>query len=205
MPPSRPPIFSCVASSTFFDASLKAASIMSCSISTSPATSASIFTFVTIFLPSIPTVTMPPPAVASTRISAISSCIFFCICSACFIMACMFPGSFINPALLLKITHHADLRVGKHLLEAPHFRMRESALGHVVLEWFQLGNRCYIRLAKCSFHAYGTAGDFLHDLQDILFVHRQFELFGRRKMQLVVRLDDVRVFHGVGCELHARF
>src|ERR1700730_8706946 len=170
-PPSMPPIFSCVASSTFFDASLKAASTMSCSISTSPATSGSIFTAVTIFLPSIPTVTMPPPAVASTRISAISSCIFFCICSACFIMACMFPGSFINPVLLLQISHHADLCVREHLLETPHFRMRKRTLRHVVLRWLRLGTWGYIRLAQRSFHAHRAGGDFFHDLQDILFVY----------------------------------
>jgi len=39
---------------------------------------------------------MPPPAEASTRISAISSCSFCCICCACFIIDCMFPGIFMG-------------------------------------------------------------------------------------------------------------
>src|SRR5688500_4130403 len=38
------------------------------------------------------TVTMPPPAVASTRRSAICFCSFSCICCACFIICWMFIG-----------------------------------------------------------------------------------------------------------------
>ena len=53
MPPSIPPIFFCVSSSTFLTASLQAAITRSCSISTSPATSGSIFTPVTFLWPSI--------------------------------------------------------------------------------------------------------------------------------------------------------
>ena len=68
-PASRSSCF-CVSSSTFLVASLQAASTRSCSISTSPATSGSILTPVTFLWPSILTVTMPPPAEASTRISA---------------------------------------------------------------------------------------------------------------------------------------
>ena len=112
---------------------------MSCSISTSPATSGSIFTAVTFFLPSIFTVTMPPPADASTRISAISSCSCFCICSACFIMACILAG-FHSLALFFQISHHADLSVREHFLEPLDFGIRQRPLGGVVLPWRALGN-----------------------------------------------------------------
>src|SRR5277367_1580900 len=176
MPPSKPPIFCCASSSTFFEASLKAAITMSCSISTSPATSGSILTPVTFFLPSIFTTTMPPPAEASTRISAISSCSFFCICSACFIMACMFPGSFIG--LFLQVSHYADLSVGEHLLESPHLGMREGAGGDIVLGRFRDGGDARLRLAQGNLHAHRPSRDFLHRFHDILFVHREGELLG---------------------------
>ena len=56
----------------------------------------SIFTPSTFLWPSILIVTMPPPAVPSTRICATSACSFSCIFCACCIMACMFPGIFIR-------------------------------------------------------------------------------------------------------------
>src|SRR5512143_1796069 len=128
-----PLIFFCVSSSTFLCASLNAAIIRSCSISTSPATSGSILTLVTFFWPSMPTVTMPPPAEASTRISATSSCIFCCIFWACCIMACMFPGIFMrrSPSRLLtflQIANGAHLAFREQFLKALHFRMRQGTL-----------------------------------------------------------------------------
>ena len=41
-------------------------------------------------MPFITTVTMPPPAVASIRMSAICFCMRSCICWACFIICWMF-------------------------------------------------------------------------------------------------------------------
>src|ERR1700723_3163766 len=98
---------------------------------------------------------MPPPAEASTRMSAISSCIFFCICSAFCIMACMFPGSFIVPALFFQTSHHAELRVREHLLEALHIGVCQRALGDIVLLF---GNwRRRFRSAQSDFDPHGTA------------------------------------------------
>src|ERR1700728_4711772 len=104
---------------------------MPCSISTSPATSGSIVTPNTFLWPSIFTVIMPPPADASTRMAAICSCSFSCICCACFIIACMLPGIFIGACVtpsLIQISHGAHLRIGKDLLEAFDSRMRQRAL-----------------------------------------------------------------------------
>ena len=79
-------------SSTLRCASLTAATIRSCSISTSSfdTTSGSIVIDCSCLAPLTTTVTMPPPAVASTRSSAICCCSCSCICLACFIMSRMF-------------------------------------------------------------------------------------------------------------------
>src|SRR5437879_2640972 len=141
-PPSMPPIFCLASSSTFFTASLQAATTRSCSISTSPATSGSIFTLSRFFWPSIFTDTIPPPAEASTRICASSCCRRSCICCACFIMVCMFPGSFMSgllvqfrTALLIYLFQVADRAhfAAKNFAKALHLRIRQCALGHFVL------------------------------------------------------------------------
>src|SRR5215204_569559 len=96
---SMPPSLDFMASSILRPASLTAATMRSCSISTSPSLTASgsILMDSTSLVPRIWTVTTPPPAVASTTISSISFCIFSCICCACFIICCRFmpPGNFI--------------------------------------------------------------------------------------------------------------
>src|SRR5690348_8012639 len=92
--PERLPVMSlsCLesSSSTRRDASFTAASTKSCSISWSlPAkTSGSIFTSVSCFCPFIFTLTIPPPAVASTRISPRRCSRFSCICHNCAIICC---------------------------------------------------------------------------------------------------------------------
>src|SRR5262249_17267171 len=129
-PPSIPLIFLLVSSSTFFTASLQAATTMSCSISTSPATSGSIFTDSTFLWPSILTDTIPPPADASTRISPTSCCLRSCICCACFIIACMLPGSFTS--LLLQIADRSDLPA-KQFLELLDFRVGERSRRGLIL------------------------------------------------------------------------
>src|SRR5262245_37146385 len=87
-----PPTLAEIASSAFRCASLRAATIRSCSISTSSleTTSGSIFSDCTCLAPLTTTVTMPPPALPSTRSSAICFCRRSCICCACFIICWMF-------------------------------------------------------------------------------------------------------------------
>src|SRR5262245_25182286 len=96
-----PPTLAEIASSAFRCASLRAATIRSCSISTSSleTTSGSIFSDCTCLAPLTTTVTMPPPALPSTRASAICFCRRSCICCACFIICwtCwMFIASYIS-------------------------------------------------------------------------------------------------------------
>src|SRR5271165_3854032 len=169
MPPSNPPILCWISSSTRLLASFIAASTISCSISTSPATSGSILTAETFFLPSIFTETIPPPADASTRISAISSCILFCICCACFIICCMFPGSFmVSIRLFLQVSHGPYLRVREEFLKPLHFRVGERALGDIVA-----GARHRLRRsgrAESDLRLHSPAGDGLNRLVQVLVV-----------------------------------
>src|SRR5262245_41986900 len=87
-----PPILAEMVSSAFRCASCSAATIKSCSISTSSfdTTSGSIFSDCTCLAPLTTTVTMPPPALPSTRSSAICFCRRSCICCACFIICLIF-------------------------------------------------------------------------------------------------------------------
>src|SRR5207302_6061900 len=91
-PPIMPPIFCDISSSALRCASLIAATIRSCSISTSSfdTTSASIFSDSICLAPLTTTVTIPPPALPSTRSSVICFCRCSCICCACFIICWMF-------------------------------------------------------------------------------------------------------------------
>src|ERR1700730_16043003 len=130
----------------------------------------------TFFLPSILIETIPPPADASTRISAISSCILRCICSACFIMACMFPGSFIRFCLFFQISHRADLRVRKKLLEALDFGMAQCAAGDVVLRLCgQRSGLCRIG-PQAHFEPHWPVCELLERSLDVLFIHREAEV-----------------------------
>src|ERR1035441_7089566 len=132
-----PPIFCWICALPILTASPHAASIMSCNISTSPATSGSILTLSRFFWPSMAIVTMPPPAVAVTLISAISCCIFSCICCAWRIICCILPGSF--TCLLLEIANFANF-AAEDFAETPDFRIGERAAGDVV-RGFGLGRR----------------------------------------------------------------
>src|SRR4028119_1069492 len=151
MPPSLP----CMASSTLRPASLTAATIKSCNISTSPSLTASgsILIEVTSFVPLICTVTTPPPAVASTTSASISFCIFSCICCACFIICCMFipPGNFI--ALDLSSPQNKNVAVlGVHPNFTPPRMQSGSRRGGVLVPTFLclplvpscLGGECLI-------------------------------------------------------------
>src|SRR5712692_1467630 len=96
-PPSMPPIVDCMASSTFLPAPLIAAVTRSCSISRSPAftASGSIFMLKTCLRPSILTVTLPPPEEPSTTVSSI----FFCSTSYCR-LACDINSCRLNPPIV---------------------------------------------------------------------------------------------------------
>src|ERR1039457_2123170 len=132
-----PPIFCWICASTCLTASPHAARTMSCNISTSPATSGSILTLSRFFWPSMPTATMPPPAVAVTLICAISCCIFSCICCAWRIICCILPGSFTY--LLLEVANFAYF-AAEDFAEAAHFRVGQRAPGDFVLA-FGFGRR----------------------------------------------------------------
>src|SRR5579864_5667173 len=191
-----PPIFPLICSSTFFTASLDAATIMSCNISRSPATSGSIFTASMFFWPSICTVTMPPPAVASTLISAISCCSFSCIFCACCIIACMLPGNFTS--LLLEVSNPAHFPA-KDFPEPPHLRVGERAAGGVVClagGGQHCGRRFNPRVDR-DLSAQRPSEDFAHRFGELLVIEIQLVGFRRDHLQFGACDGDARVFHGV--------
>src|SRR5689334_9376321 len=90
----------------------------SCSISTSSfhTTSGSILIDWICLAPLTTTVTMPPPALASTRSSAICFCRRSCICCACFIICWMFIRG-------LHLLHVTDVGTGEHVEQRLHARI----------------------------------------------------------------------------------
>src|SRR5260370_26608764 len=184
MPPNMPLIFCLVSSSTFFTASLQAATTISCSISTSPATSGSILTARTFLWPSIFTVTIPPPEDASTRISATSCCMRSCICFACFIMFCMLPGNFMS--LLLQIADRANL-AAEYLLKFFHFRIgqrpgRSLALGRLASDG---GRRRRGALSRGDRDLHRPAKNAPNRLIDVVRFHAEKERLGRCETQFI--------------------
>src|ERR1022692_4457321 len=206
MPPSIPPILALDSSSTFFTASLHAATIMSCSISTSPATSGSILTASRFFCPSILTVTMPPPAEASTLIRAISCASFSCICCAWRIICCMLPmlpGSFM--LRLLQVSNFADFARGENFAEALHFGMGKGAAGGLVLRDGRRGRRgCGRRcggwrgVANLETDAQRPAEAFAHGLFEAAVAKVQRVGFGGYHLQVGAGYRDAGVLHGIG-------
>ena len=135
MPPNMPPILTEACSSTFLAASLQAATIMSCSISTSPATSGSIFTPSTFFWPSILTLTMPPPA---ERFDA--DCCNFLLQLLLHLLRLLHHGLHIarkfhrsSRILFIQISHGSDMGVRKKLLKTLHARVGQGSLGEVAV------------------------------------------------------------------------
>src|SRR5580658_3219162 len=210
MPPSTPPIFCLVSASTFLTASLQAATIISCSISTSPATSGSIFTESRFFCPSIWTVTMPPPAVASTLIWAISCWSLSCICCAWRIICCMLPGSFMW--LLLEVSNFADL-AAEDFAEALHFGVGQRARGGFVLGrggrfsgWGCDGRGDFrAGFADEYFDAHGPRRDVFDGLVEILDPQRERVGLGGDDLELAAGFGDAGVFDGVGREGQSKF
>src|SRR5260370_22763104 len=184
MPPNMPLIFCLVSSSTFFTASLQAATTMSCNISTSPATSGSILTARTFLWPSIFTVTIPPPEDASTRISATSCCMRSCICCACFIMFCMLPGNFTS--LLLQIADRANL-AAEYLLKFFHFRIGQRPRRRLALGSLASDGGLHRRgpLSRGDRDLHRTAKNPPDSLIDIVCFHAQKERRGRCEAQFM--------------------
>src|ERR1035438_7451070 len=88
---------------------------------------------------------MPPPAVASTLIAAISCCILSCICCAWRIICCILPilpGSF--TLLLLEIANFSNF-AAEHFAETLDFGIGERATGGVIL----IG-RLRLRQRRCA-------------------------------------------------------
>src|SRR5712692_3776384 len=129
-------MFCCISSSALRWASLIAATMRSCSISTSSfeTTSGSIFSDCTCLAPLTTTVTMPPPASPSTRSSAICFCRRSCICCACFIISWMFIAHpshlFYIPYLCGKhVEHRLHARVGERLVSKRALLVRRFRVG----------------------------------------------------------------------------
>src|SRR5271157_4442185 len=208
-----PPIFCWISPSTFLTASLQAATTMSCNISTSPATSGSILTLSRFFWPSICTVTMPPPAEASTRIWATSCWSFSCTCCAWRIICCiccMLPGNF--TWLLLEISNFADL-AAKHFPEAPDLEVGQRAGGDFVFAVAGGGRgagrgapwaRRPARRGGISgviggeFQAQGPAENLARRVGDGAVVEVQRVRLRRSHVQIGASDRDARVFDGVG-------
>src|ERR1035438_2388790 len=196
-----PPIFCWICASTCLTASPQAARIMSCNISTSPATSGSILTLSRFFWPSMPTVTMPPPAVAVTLICAISCCIFSCICCAWRIICCILPGSFTY--LLLEVANFAYF-AAEDFAEAAHFRVGQRAAGDLVLGFGfgrrreSDGRRSGGGLARGEFHAQRPSEDFADCLLEGAVLKIQRVRFGRHHVQVPAGDSDGSILHGVG-------
>src|SRR5581483_1465931 len=179
MPPSMPPILPLICSSIFLTASLHAATIMSCSISTSPATSGSILTASRFFCPSICTETKPPPAVASTLMAAISCCNLSCICCAWRIICCILPGSFTG--LLLKIANFSNF-AAEDFAETLHFRIGKGAAGGFILAGGRgLGERLRggAGVADDGLDAHPAAGQVNDGLVEVLFPQGKRIALGR--------------------------
>ena len=133
-----PPIFVCASSSTFLVASLKAAITRSCSISTSPATSGSIFTpsdvLVAVHLDG-------DHAAAGRGFHANQRDLLLHL--LLHLLGLLHHGLHVSghlhslypcrvtARLLLQISHGADLRVREQFLEALHVGMRQRALAQV--------------------------------------------------------------------------
>src|ERR1017187_5364601 len=201
MPPSIPPILALDSSSTFFTASLHAATIMSCSISRSPATSGSILTASRFFCPSILTVTMPPPAEASTLIRAISCASFSCICCAWRIICCMLPmlpGSF--TLRLLQVSNFTDFARGEDFAEALHFGMGQRAAGGLVPgDGRRRGRGCGGRrgVAHLEPDAQRPAETFAHGFLEGAVAKVEGVGFGGHHLQVGGGHGDAGVLHGI--------
>src|SRR5271157_1492216 len=196
-----PPISCCTSPSTFLTASLQAATTISCSISTSPATSGSILTLSRFFWPSICTVTMPPPAEASTLIWATSCWSFSCTCCAWRIICCiccMLPGNFTG--LLLEVSNFADF-AAKHFPEAPDLGVGQRAGGGFLFVMTGGGRRKRGWLAAVidgDLQTQGPAEDFARGVGHGAVVEVQGVRFRRDHVQIGSGDGDAGVFDGVG-------
>src|ERR1035437_683743 len=196
-----PPIFCCTSPSTFLTASLQAATTISCSISTSPATSGSILILSRFFWPSICTVTMPPPAEASTLIWATSCWSFSCTCCAWRIICCiccMLPGNF--TWLHLEISDFTNF-AAKHFPEAPDLGVGQRAAGDfffVVASGWRQRRGWLAGVIDGDFQTQGPAEDFPRGVGDGAVVEVQRVRLRRDHVQIGAGDADAGVFDGVG-------
>src|SRR5512147_1611237 len=109
---------------------------------------------------------MPPPAVASTRICAISCWSFSCICCAWRIICCMLPGSFTS--LLLEISNFAYF-AAEDFTKPPDLGIGERPAGGLVLSRCG-GSRIDRRGGRVANHhpdAHGTRRNALQGLLQV--------------------------------------
>src|SRR5258708_21561313 len=199
---SMPPICCAISSSALRCASLMAATIRSCSISTSSSEphAGSLFSDCTCLAPLTTTVTMPPPALPSTRSSAICFCRRSCICCACFIICWMFIARpshlFYVPYLRRKhFEHRLHARVGQRLVSKRAFLVGRFRVGRRSA----LGGRRGGRIGLHAGDRDPAAGDLLRDRLEpraILLEHVEQRLLVRREREghaIARRLDLLRL------------
>src|SRR5207249_8312490 len=113
------------------------------------------------------TVTMPPPAEASTRIWAMSCCSFCCISCAWRIICCMLPGNFTS--LLLQVSDFVNLAV-EHVAESLDLRIGQRAAGGIVFPSLGCGPERRGRLGRlihANFDAQRARGNLLYGFLQI--------------------------------------
>src|SRR5450759_2716712 len=216
MPPIMPPICCDIASSTLRCASLMAATIRSCNIWTSSfeTTSGSSARESTCLLPLITTVTMPPPAVASTRSSAICFCRRSCICCACFIICSMFIVDPLQSLHILDLERYQlEQRLhpgigGGFALQVLPGTGRRRALHIRALTRQRLLRRGRIHHRADDHHAGpGDEGGQRIEPRTVLLEIALQQLVSRREREhdsVAVHLDRVRLRHGHAVEADIR-
>src|SRR5262245_51232141 len=216
--PPRSPDMDCPScSSTLRLASFTAAAIRSCSISTSSfdTTSGSILIDCTCLAPLTTTVTMPPPAEASTRRSLMRFCSCSCICLACCITSRMFivfvllsTGCCLQGSLRSHLFDVADL--GREDVEHGLNTRRRARLFFQITfgrgggggRRAHISGRCGVRLHLRGRHLNAPAGQTMCDALEPLTVRIELHLCNvliRRECErdaIVGDVDTLRLCDG---------
>src|SRR5258707_9295343 len=152
MPPPRFFIWLASSSSTRRDASFTAARIKSCSISWSllAKTSGSIFTSTICFWPFILTLTMPPPAEASTVTEFTCLCRSSCSCRNRESICCRAPTSIPSPSYCTSLLFLSRSHFGDFTTESLHHRPYQWVAFELRAQFLGAGG------ARCSRCADGT-------------------------------------------------
>src|SRR5262249_16850850 len=136
---------------------------------------------------------MPPPAVASTLIWAISCWSFSCICCAWRIICCMLPGSF--TLRLLEIANLIDFAV-EDFLETLHLGIGQGTFGDLVFGvGYRRGERSggLLNFSHDHLYAHRPGRHLVYCLTEIVFAQRQFERLGSGDQQFPVLLRYIGV------------